>query len=147
MAAKIPPGKIRHMSAGAQEQIKQRIEQVSGGLGKQAKANKYGAKKVVTPDGLKFDSRMEYRRWQVLDYLEKGKRIRNLRRQVPYVFDMLQYPSGRTPKYIADFVYEELCADGSWVTVVEDTKGHRTDAYLLKYALMRHFFGIEIRET
>ena len=44
--------------------------------------------------------------------------------------------------YIADFVYTENGA-----TVVEDTKGVKTDAYKIKKKLLLERYGIKIRES
>ena len=41
--------------------------------------NKYGAKKVTSPEGEVFDSRKEYRRWCELKLLERADKITKLR--------------------------------------------------------------------
>ena len=48
----------------------------------------------------------------------------------------------RPVTYIADFVYTD--ADGQ--TIVEDTKGFRTDAYIIKRKLLLLMYGIRIKE-
>ena len=53
----------------------------------------------------------------------------------------------RRLEYIADFTYEELRPDGSWVYVVEDCKGMRTREYIIKRKLMLHVYNIRLRET
>lgn len=85
-------------------------------------SSKYHAKKVLSMDGIEFDSKLEAKRWDYLRDMEKQGRIRNLQRQVE--FDIIP----RQPKlairqlkrklkveeklgeypvtYIADFVYE-----------------------------------------
>lgn len=119
------------------------------------KRNKYHNKKVMVDDE-SFDSKKEYRRWVELKILEDAGVIRNLQRQVKYVL----IPAQREPEtvgqrgrkipgkvierevaYYADFVYE---LDGE--LVVEDTKGIRTDAYVIKRKLLLERFGIRIRE-
>jgi hypothetical protein len=109
---------------------------------------KYGNKPCVV-SGLKFDSKREASRHAALTLLERAGRIRNLRRQVPYVI----IPAMRIPgdaratpatKYIADFVYE---AGPEWATVVEDSKGMKTPEYRMKRKLMWHVHGIAIKET
>lgn len=121
---------------------------------------KYGNKKI-TVDGVTFDSRKEYLRWCELCLLEKAGQITDLRRQVKYVLIPAQYEeyerySTKTGKrlknglrcvekecaYIADFVYKQ---DG--MTVVEDTKGFKTEAYKLKRKMMLYFHGIRIMEV
>jgi hypothetical protein len=103
--------------------------------------NKYGAKKITTPDGMVFDSRREYSRWCSLRLLEKVGKISDLKRQVKY--ELIPKQTGeRACYYVADFVY---CQDGN--TVVEDCKGYRTDAYKIKKKLMLQVHGIRIYET
>lgn len=103
--------------------------------------NKYGAKKVRTPDGQVFDSQMEYHRWCELRLLERAGRISGLRRQVKY--ELIPKQDGeRACTYVADFVYNE---DGK--TVVEDCKGFRTEGYKVKRKLMLWVHNIKIKET
>lgn len=112
--------------------------------------NKYGAKKVASPDGLVFDSRKEYHRWYELKLLEKAGKISKLRRQVKYVLIPAQHEDRhkklleRECSYIADFVYVD--AD-TGKEVVEDTKGVRTAEYKIKRKLMLYKYGIRIKET
>ena len=104
--------------------------------------NKYGARKVTAPDGQVFDSVKEYHRWCELRLLERAKRISDLKRQVKY--ELIPKQDGeRACTYVADFVYIDF--DGR--TVVEDTKGMRTDAYRIKKKLMLWVHGIKIKET
>lgn len=121
---------------------------------------KYGNKKI-TVDGVTFDSKKEYLRWCELCLLEKAGHITELRRQVKYELIPAQYEeyerySEKTGKrlknglrciekevsYIADFVYKQ---DGQ--TIVEDTKGVRTETYIVKRKMMLYFHGIRIREV
>lgn len=116
----------------------------------------------ITVDGETFDSRKEFHRYKELLILERAGKIKNLQRQVKFELVPPQYESvercsqktGRRLQdgkkriepgvyYIADFVYTLM--DGS--TVVEDTKGFRTDAYIIKRKLMLHVHGIRILET
>lgn len=120
---------------------------------------KYGNKKI-TVDGVTFDSRKEYLRWCELHLLQKAGHITDLQRQVKYVLIPAQYEeyerySEKTGKrlkkglrcvekecaYIADFVYQQ---DGQ--SVVEDTKGYKTEAYIIKRKLMLYVHGIKIQE-
>ncbi len=125
--------------------------------------NKYGAKKVVTPEGV-FDSRKEHRRWCELKLLERAGKITKLRRQVKFVLIPAQReestevykagPQKGLPKpgaiiekqcvYKADFVYIDT---GTGKEVVEDTKGVRTADYKIKRKLMLYKYGIRIKET
>ena len=115
---------------------------------------KYHNRKVITSDGIVFDSRRESTRWIQLRLLERAGKISNLQRQVKYVLIPSQYEKAATKKgrkllerecaYIADFVYwdnekEEL--------VVEDTKGVKTKDYIIKRKLMLKEYGIKIKEV
>lgn len=123
-----------------------------------ASQNKYGATKCQV-NGEVFDSKKEARRWQELRLLEKAGEISNLRRQVKYILipsqkeATVEIRNNGTPKrtervverectYVADFVYEE---DGK--TIVEDTKGMKTEVYRIKKKLMLYVHGIKIREV
>ena len=121
--------------------------------------NKYGNRKI-TVDGVTFDSRKEYLRWCELCLLEKAGHITDLRRQVKYElipaqceeYERYSQKTGKRLKngtrvvekecaYIADFVYLQVGQ-----TVVEDTKGYKTEAYIIKRKLMLYFHGIRIHE-
>ena len=122
--------------------------------------SKYGNKKIQTPDG-EFDSKREYKRWQELKLLARAGKIHDLMRQVsfeliPTQHERVEKYSKKTGKrlkdgvrclekacfYIADFVYW----DGDTM-VVEDAKGHRTEAYIIKRKLMLKVHGIKIQEV
>lgn len=105
--------------------------------------NKYGAKKIKDPaTGYIFDSKAEFIRWCELRILERAGKISDLQRQVKY--ELIPKQDGeRACTYVADFVY--IDSDGN--TVVEDTKGVKTDAYKIKRKLMLHRYGIKIKET
>lgn len=117
---------------------------------------KYHNRKI-TRDGVTFDSRKEFRRYEELQLLQQAGEITNLRRQVKFVL----IPTQREPSkigsrggvkkgkllerecvYIADFVYSE-----NGKTVVEDAKGMRTKDYIIKRKLMLYTQGIRIREV
>ena len=122
--------------------------------------SKYHSKKTVV-DGITFDSKKEARRWQELKLLEQAGEISDLRRQVPYELipkqteKVVRY-STKTGKrlqdgektleravyYVADMVYTR---DGK--TIVEDTKGFRTQEYILKRKLMLYRYSIKVREV
>lgn len=127
------------------------------------KYNKYGNKKV-TKNGNTYDSRKEARRHSELLLLERAGAIQNLQTQVKFELIPAQYETIETgefykigakkgqPKtkqicveqsvdYYADFVYEE-----NGKKVVEDTKGFRTEKYIIKRKLMRYIHGIKIKE-
>ena len=93
-----------------------------------------------------FDSIREKKRYNELLLLERAGVITDLRLQVPFELIPAQRINGkvveRPCKYIADFVYEE-----NGKTVVEDTKGMRTDKYIIKRKLMLYKYGIQIKEV
>lgn len=88
-----------------------------------------------------FDSNREFYRWRELRLMERAGIITDLRRQVTY--ELIPKQDGeRACSYVADFVYNE---DGK--IVVEDSKGHKTEAYKIKKKLMLWVHGIKIKET
>jgi len=92
-----------------------------------------------TVDGIKFQSRLEARRYTQLKQMEKDGVIRNLVLQPKFLLQEKfkdQY-TGKTYQpiyYIGDFLY---VADGCQ-QVVEDTKGYATDTFRLKWKLVIH---------
>ena len=97
--------------------------------------SKYKNKRVEV-DGHFFDSKKEAGRYGMLKLMQKNGMIRDLRMQVIFKLSVC--------KYIADFVYWNV-EEGR--EVVEDTKGMKTQVYLLKMKLMEHEMGIKILET
>ena len=97
-----------------------------------------GARRV-TVDGIAFDSRREMRRWCILQLRLKAKpaEIGDLRRQVKFALHgrdgPILTPTGRQMHYVADFVYRDLKTGRE---VVEDAKGHKTETYLMKKAIL-----------
>lgn len=111
-------------------------------LGRVAKDSKYHNKPSCG-----YASRKEHRRAQELKLLQRAGLISNLREQVHYELIPAQRDADgklleRACRYIADFVY----TDNDGHTVVEDTKGVRTDVYRIKRKLMLHVHGIRIIE-
>ena len=123
--------------------------------------SKYHSKKTSV-DGIIFDSKKEAKRYRELKLLEQAGEIFNLQRQVKYTLIEPQYiPTGeiykRGPKkgqpkmklaerecaYYADFVYTDKTGN----TVVEDTKGMKTQDYKIKRKLMLYKHGISIKEV
>ncbi|WP_044977961.1 DUF1064 domain-containing protein [Taylorella asinigenitalis] len=91
-------------------------------------------------DGFTFDSKREMYRYQELKLLEKAGEIDDVRLQVS--FELIPANDDyRAIKYVADFTY---CENGK--RIVEDVKGFKTKEYQLKKKLMRHVYGIKIRE-
>lgn len=117
---------------------------------------KYRNKKV-TYDGMTFDSIKEWKRYCELRLLEQAGAITGLRRQVKYILIPAQREQDKVGKrggikkgkliehevaYYADFVYEDEHGN----TIVEDTKGVRTEVYKIKRKLMLLHYGIRIQE-
>ncbi len=114
---------------------------------------KYGSRKIII-DGIVFDSIREGNRYAELKLLERAGKISGLKRQMKYLLIPSQYEdeviNGKNKRrcieracvYVADFIYLE---DGE--LVVEDCKGFRTEAYIIKRKLMLQNYGIRIRET
>ena len=104
-------------------------------------SNKYHNRKTVTADGIRHDSKKEAHRWMELKLLERCGVIQGLKRQVK--FELVPPVGGdRGAYYIADFVYMK-----NGETVVEDSKGYRTDLYKLKRKIFHWRYGIKIHET
>lgn len=98
---------------------------------------KYHNKKVIIDD-IKFDSVKESRRYTELKWLEKANEISELRLQVPFELQPSFKKDGKTYRkieYIADFVYYDIKKDKY---IVEDTKGFKTDVYLLKKKIFEY---------
>ena len=97
--------------------------------------NKYKNRKIVV-DNIKFDSILEANRYQELKLLQRARQISNLRLQVPFLLQESFKKNGTTHRkieYIADFVYEE-----NGQTVVEDTKGMKTETFKIKQKLFEY---------
>ena len=111
--------------------------------------NKYHAKAVTAPNGQKFDSTKEYRRYCELRLLERAGKIMKLERQVKFVLIPTQKDEDgklleKETSYWADFVYYD-CTKRK--IVVEDAKGMKTDVYNIKKKLMLWVHGIRIQEV
>ncbi|WP_052465752.1 DUF1064 domain-containing protein [Phaeobacter sp. S60] len=109
--------------------------------------NKFNAI-ATTVDGIRFDSLKEARRWGQLRLLEKGGKIRNLRRQVRIDLEGKNGPlrtrTGRQMRLTVDFVYEDQRLN--WAEVYEDSKGAITRDYEVRRAVAQAM-GIEVIET
>lgn len=107
--------------------------------------NKYHAKKTSFR-GETFDSKREAERYAQLLLLQRAGKIKNLKRQEPFVLIPSQYVGEKCVErpciYKADFMYLK---DGE--LVVEDAKGVRTPEYIIKRKLMLHVYGIRVKEV
>ena len=102
--------------------------------------------KVTYYNGKKFDSKKEATRYVMLQLLEKGGVIKDLKCQVKFELIPKQEDE-RACYYTADFTYYEQDRDGKWEFIVEDSKGARTEVYKIKRKLMLYVHNIRIRET
>lgn len=94
--------------------------------------NKYRAVKIVIDD-IKFDSKREAGRYQVLKLLESDGKITDLELQPKY--ELIPKQEGeRAVVYRADFRYIDT---ESGKVVVEDVKGMKTKDYIIKRKLFK----------
>lgn len=112
------------------------------------KVSKFGNRKTVF-NGEVFDSLKEANRYRELLALQGAGRIKDLDRQVKFTLLPSQKDANgktieRPINYYADFVYTDTATNKR---IVEDVKGVRTDAYILKRKIMLAWFGIQIKET
>ncbi len=96
---------------------------------------------IVTWDGLKFRSKKEKERYQILKVLEKYGKIKNLRLQTRWP---LKANGILVCEYWSDFDYNEM-PGGKFI--IEDTKGKKTDVYRIKKNLMKALYQVDIFET
>lgn len=99
---------------------------------------KYRNVKTIV-DGIKFDSKKEAGRYQVLRLLERTGQVSDLKLQPTF---LIAVNGHKVCKYKADFAYRQDGAD-----VVEDVKGIKTPTYRLKAKLLKAVHGITILET
>lgn len=119
------------------------LRRVQAGPAKRKPA-KYGNHRVQI-DGHTFDSKREAKRYAQLRDLLRAGLISDLELQVKFILAPAVRIKGRNRppiRYIADFAYRQ----GDRF-VVEDAKGHATDAYRLKRHLMKSVLGIDIEEV
>lgn len=97
-------------------------------------SNKYGNKKTVI-DGIKFDSKLEAKRYSELKLMQKAGVIKDLELQPKFLlqegFRDADGKKHQAINYIADFKYIQ---DGE--TIIEDTKGRETDVYRIKKKML-----------
>lgn len=107
---------------------------------------KYHSRKT-TIDGITFDSKKEAQRYVELKTLETAGRISHLVLQPEFVLIPSFKKNGKTFRktvYRADFSY--LDKNGNYI--IEDTKGFKTDVYLLKKKLFEFTYpDLTIKEV
>lgn len=123
------------------------FRQSQAGKPKDDKRRVRGAQRVEI-DGETFDSKAEADRWHQLQLLQMAGEISGLRRQVEIGLVGRDGPimtdSGKRQRvYRADFVYVDHALGAQ---VIEDRKGHATDVFNLKKAILAAQ-GIEVLVT
>jgi len=104
------------------------------------RVSKYGAVPTIV-DNVRFASKREATHYGYLKILEQRGKIRDLELQPRY---RLEVNGELICTYVADFKYFDV----AWNAVmIEDCKGFKTPAYILKKKLMKAIHGIEIREV
>lgn len=96
---------------------------------------KYGNRKTVI-DGIKFDSKLEADRYCELKLLLRAGKITDLKLQPSFELIPSFRKNGVTYRgiyYKADFSYK---LNGK--TIIEDTKGYRTDVFIIKKKLFEY---------
>ena len=107
--------------------------------------HKYNARPCEV-NGVKYRSQKEMKRHQELLLLEKSGKIRDLKREVPFILaPSITINGKKVPalRYVADFTYLNLKGE----LVVNDAKGYLTPVYRIKRHLMQSTLGISILET
>ncbi|WP_417702265.1 DUF1064 domain-containing protein [Pseudophaeobacter sp.] len=97
-----------------------------------------GTKRTTTADGITHDSKTEAQRWEELKLMQAAGEICGLQRQVDIGLVGRDGPimtdGGKQQRvYRADFVYVD---NALGITVVEDRKGHETEVFKLKKAIL-----------
>lgn len=109
--------------------------------------SKYHNKKTIIDD-ITFDSKLEAKRYQELKLMEQNGLIKDLLLQPNYELIPRFKKNSSTflkSSYRADFSYFDI---GLGKTIVEDTKGFKTDIYLLKRKLFEYNYPeLEIKEV
>lgn len=105
---------------------------------------KYNNQKIEF-DGMKFDSKKEYTRFNELMMMQRAGIIDELRRQVSFEI-VPKNGTERAAYYVADFVYKE-----GGKKIIEDVKSQITKqnpVYVLKRKLVKNIYkDYEFRET
>jgi hypothetical protein len=106
--------------------------------------HKYRAIRTIV-DGISFPSAKQSRRYSELKLLERAGEIKDLKLEVPFALAPAVIINGRKKpalRYVADFVYVE-----KGQRIIEDTKGFRSQAYIIKRHLMKSVHSVDIYET
>lgn len=92
-------------------------------------------------------SKRESKRAQVLKFMQRDGQISELREQVKYTLIPSQRIDGKVAEravtYTADFVYRDKAGN----EIVEDSKGFKTQQYIIRRKLMLWVHGIKVTES
>lgn len=117
------------------------------------RAPKYRNRKTVV-DGITFASAKEAKRYGELKLLERAGKIGGLVLQPVFVLAPSVIINGRKKpplRYKADFAYREVESDGLMDAdkpqIIEDCKGDKTQAYIIRRHLLKAVHNIDILET
>ncbi len=105
------------------------------------KKSKYSNKKVVY-NGIKFDSKLELKRYLELVQMRDSGLIRNLELQPKFLLQDKFRHEGKEVRaihYVADFKYIRENQ-----VIVEDAKGFETDVYKIKKKMFLFKYGNEL---
>jgi len=99
----------------------------------------------VVVDGVRFASKAEAKRWEILCAFEQAGLISKLERQVRYILAPKVKIAGEKRarsvlRFTADFRYVE-----NGQTVVEDSKGYADTAFRIRQHLMKSIHGVDVR--
>lgn len=111
---------------------------------KEPKPSKYRNQKVVI-DGINFSSKREGERYRQLKMLEAAGKVSDLTLQRSFELAPAVTIGGKNKRplrYVCDFSYIQ-----NGEVVIEDSKGMRTDVYIVKRHLMKAIHSIDILET
>lgn len=97
--------------------------------------HKFHAKRTEV-DNIKFSSKKEAKRYNILKLLQKSGDILFFLRQVPF-----HLPGG--VKYVCDFLI--FWANGE--VTIEDVKGFKTESYKAKKKMVEAIYPVEISEV
>lgn len=107
--------------------------------------SKYSNQKFTCSDGSVMASKREGRRYEDLLLLQRMGEITELETQVEYLLIPKQ-SKGKTSERKCSYVLDFRYYDKGGELHCEDTKGFRTDAYVIKRKLMLQVHGIAIEE-
>ena len=101
------------------------------------KRHKFNAIQVITSNGIRFQSKLEYSYYKYLKILQSTGKVSFFLRQVPL---HLEISDVNVTKYVIDF---QVFWSDSTVTFV-DVKGVETDMYILKKKMVEAAYPITI---